>query len=484
MILLRTRNCDQVATTTFKHVTLICNMKKYLFGLLIVLPLSLSACGVMVFVARPNAEFLSQTNDMDHSVILDINHGVEDMWFKIKKPADLTSGSVVTVTPIPNDINLSKINEIQKNEVPNPNLNDKITYEKIASSFIRGSLEKTSLFIVLIPILFIFAVVLLIRSFVNRRKNIEDSESLKKSISWVGSALVVSYLLFFPWSLFIFLSSMMGVGLGGGVSMAGVPTSLGIKYSNTDNITVTYSTTTESGTTLQLIQAENGIGLTSYLERNGLPKSPSNNIVLSRYVKEGYNFAVTFVPVNQGDVILDRYIHISFPSQQLFFPLGVNYADTDDKHGVKAMVLKPVTSQGFLSDFESKEENSMYGMRMNSDSHDSYSGDNLNKKISYYRNDENNPAFSVINFYDSKRNYNYDVFMSVGTPFSLKIFEFITTEAFLFIFVLLLIIFFVYLVHRLVRNKSDNYKKNFLLVIVSLPIILIFILCFLYILMR
>jgi uncharacterized membrane protein YfcA len=453
-------------------------MKKYLFALLVLLPLSLSACGVMVFVARPNAEFLAQTNDMDHSVILDINQGVEDMWFKIKKPADLTSGSVITVTPIPNDISLSKINEINENEIPNPNLNDKVTYQKVINHFLEGLGSKIYMFFFLTPFLFIFAISILIRSRSNKKKNIEDSETLKKGISWTGSAFLVNYFVFFMWFLFGFMSSMIGIGQGGSVTMPGMALSDGMRYSDSDNISIAYSTTTHSGTTLQLIQAENGEGLTSYLERNGLPKSPSNNVVLSRYVKEGYNFAVTYIPVDNSNLINERYIHLSFPSQQLFFPLGVNYADSDDKHAVTVMTLKPVTSKGFSSDFawvNEERRNNIPKMVDDSSAHDTSSQENLNNKITYYRDGSDQPNLSVVHFYYSKKNYNHDVFMSVGIPFSLKFFEFINTQMFLIIAFALIILFFVYLAYLSMRSQSDNFKKNFLLVSVSLPFILIII---------
>lgn len=450
-------------------------MKKYLFGLLVLLPLSLSACGVMVFVARPNAEFLAQTNDMDHSVILDINQGVEDMWFKIKRPADLTSGSVVTVTPIPNDISLSKINEINANEIPNPNLDDKVTYQKIINNFLYGLFSKIYLYFFLTPLLLISGVAFLIRSRSNKKNNIEDNQILKKGISWVGSAFLVNYFLIFVWIMFMFMSSTIGVVMGGALPMPGMALSDGMRYIESDNISIAYSTTTHSGTTLQLIQAENGEGLTSYLERNGLPKSPSNNVVLSRYVKEGYNFAVTYIPVDNSNLINERYIHLSFPSQELFFPLGVNYANSEDKHAVTVMTLKPVTSKGFSSDFawvNEERRNNIPKMMDDNSTHDTSSQENLNNKIMYYRDGSDQPNLSVVHFYDSKKNYNHDVLLNVGMPFSLKFFEYINTQLFLILAFALIILFLVYLAHLLMRNESDNFKKNFLLVSVSLPIIL------------
>jgi hypothetical protein len=395
---------------------------------------------------------------MDHSVIIDLNNGTQDVWFNIKKPADMNDGSIITLMPVPAQSAAITINEIEGSQVPNPSLADKVSYQA-GVRVVLSSLKDWIIipFAILVLLLLVLYIVLFIK-----RNDGTGQPGTKKALLRVSIALI-------PVIIIVGFSvlEMTTLGVGGG-SLGGYGAPL-IPNEN-DQVTIVHQEVTKNGTTLQVIEAQNGTGLADYLERNGLPKSPTNNTVLSRYVSEGYNFAITQTPSTALSENQKRYIHVTFPSERLFFPLGVNYQDSEMMHGVDVMVLKPVVIAGFAPDF------STYGPTHGGDHVEQMA---FNKTISYYKDpqggDFRNPythvGISIVHFFDSVKNYAYDVTMDIGIPQSVKTWAVIFHPAVLFLLIFVLFIVFVSIVTA-VLSKLPRLLQTIITVLITLLTIL------------
>ena len=397
------------------------SLKKYIASLLLLATVSLFACGAMVFIAPQVGDFLQRTYDMDHSSIVDYNNGKEDMWFTIQKLATMQVGAVLTVTPLPADPNTIHVKEIIQDNLPNTYLGKKIISLAILENAISAMWE--IIYKVLPIILGVSATALIISlGYIvwNTIKKRPSSDCIKKVV-YTSSSIIfltiipVTFLFFFGFS-----GSALGIGQGGSIPVPGI--SLGLSGNMEDRVTISYSTTTTEGITMQVVSAEDGKGLTNYLERNGLPKAPSNEETLSRYVDQKMNFVITHVPYEAFYASQKKYIHIDFPSQNIFFPLGVNYANSENKHAVTILVLKPVKMKGFSTNFSDTDENN-----------NQYTDDSIkhrvatnpqNKSISYFageNNREDTPTKRMVYFYDKESAYNYDIMMDIGIPASFTV---------------------------------------------------------------
>ncbi len=386
-------------------------MKKFLFFLLFLLPFGVSACGMIGYIVRPSAEFLERTEDMDHTAILDLNDGIEDVWFNIMKPAGVADGGIITVTPVPAEAALVHVANVAKGEIPS------YPYLQVTHKTLRGYVWKEIfdtlgflipfyLFAALLTIV-ICLIIMLIRRIQGRPMG-----SIKKVAS---AAVFLLFLLIFCWTLLGY--SQQSLGLSGEIVSVSVPKVNMVPVNPEDKVTIAYSTTTK-GMTLQVVSAENGTGLANYLERNGLPKSPANASNLSRYVDQGFNFVITYTPVALLSENDSRYVHVTFPSEKIFFPLAVNYDDNGAAHPVKVLVLKPVLITGYetyLSELPNSKTAHSEGLH-------------LNNAITYYANyNATAPNASIVHFYREPKDYNHDVTMDIGTPTAITNYRLLTS---------------------------------------------------------
>lgn len=442
-------------------------MKKLLTALLLIAPLSLSACGMMVFIAGPNSNFLQKTSDMDHSSILDFNNGVEDMWFTIQKPKEMLGGSILTVVPIPADTSKVIVEEVEKNELPDVSHERQINYTDL---FIHLFPTTYAVITLILPYFFaisfiILAIATIIIS-VNKRKNKPNPIYLKKTVYSSSFTLTISLIVFFALG---FLGSIFSIGVDGGNgphSIIAMPT-IGITPQQEDKITVTYSTTTATGVTMQVISAENGRGLTDYLERNGLPKAPSNEQTLSQYINRKMNFVITQIPSESITNGSKKYIHIAFPNKTIFFPLAVNYVDSEIKHPVTILVLKPVTINGFSTSLKLLENDNEYNSHTNNDIR------NLNKVITYYGYTNSKITSSLVHIYDKEKNYYYDIEMSVGVSTYATFITYIFNPYLFTALILIIIMLFEIFIIKIIEKKSKIIRIIFVGASLILPFFVI-----------
>ncbi len=381
------------------------------------------------YIAVPNSAFLTQTEDMDHTVILDLVGDKESMYMNLKRPAGISAGSLLTVTPIPSEAGAITVEEITGEALPHSDAGSKVTTIDLFRRGINSSLFEMLTFIIL-PLSFLLSLIALVVLLIIIRKKQKaglPNSSRVKFFTYFSAS--VTFLLPAPLFLILFLTAS-GVGTGGSKSVRApaLPGSLGMAMDGDDHVTVSYTTTTKRGTTLQVVSAEDGRGLTNYLERNGLPKQVGNEEVLSGYVKKGMNFVITQTDVANLPDGERSYIHVQFPSENIFFPLGVNYRESKEKHRVEALVLKPITVAGFSTDLSTKEK----------------TGEEKNKTLEYFSEGEN--YSTKVHFFDEAQNYNHDITMKVGKSSKLIFTEFITKLWILFGAFFLLFTLFISLV--------------------------------------
>lgn len=366
-------------------------MKKLLLLALFIAPFSVSACGLIGYIARPSTEFLERTNDMDHTAIIDLNNGIEDTWFNVKKPAGIADGAILTVTPVHATAEAIHVTDIGKKEMPTYNPFYKVSQSTLMSKVGEEVIAWSNSFIPPILLLtFLTMIVCAVIMIRNRVKGIPNKEIIERVI---GTAVSLFAIVIIFWGVIGY--SQQSLGLSGSLA----PTSGlgGMIADSSDHVNIAFSTTTR-GMTLQVVSAEDGKGLTNYLERNGLPKSPTNEENLSRFVSGGFNFVITLTPISVLGENERRYIHVTFPSQKLFFPLSVNYDNSTTPHPVEVLVLKPVVISGYSTDLAKQERK------------------NLNNEISYYGYDPFAPSTSIVHFYRAPKDYYEDVTMDIGIP--------------------------------------------------------------------
>ena len=417
----------------------------------------------MVFIAPQAGDFLQRTYDMDHSSIVDYNNGKEDLWFTIQKPAAMQSGAVLTVTPLPADPTTIHIKEITQDNLPNTYLGKQITSWTILENAISDMWE---IIYKVLPIILVVSTAALIISLGyivwNTIKKRPSSDRVKKVV-YISSSTI--FLAIIPIT-FLFFFGFSGSFLG--ISKVGLSTNMD------DKVTISYITTTVEGITMQIVIAEDGKGLTNYLERNGLPKAPNNEETLSHYVNQKMNFVITHVPYESFLVSQKKYIHINFTSPNIFFPLAVNYTNNEYKHAVTILVLKPVRAKNLSTNF------SDIGEDKNKHTDDSVRYEEEvappNKSISYFTGndlDTNIPTKSMVYFYDKKSNYNYDVTMDIGAATSLTAGVKMMNGWVLFILLLLAFIKIVCLCTDFVKRRSRNIRILFIISPFVLPAIVI-----------
>lgn len=426
-------------------------MKKLVL-LLLLTPLSLFACGMLSYIALPNSSFLTQTEDMDHSVILDLVDGKESMYMNLKSPEGVSSGKLLTVTPVPAEASTITVEEITAPELPASDQGTRISFSRLFENTISSSFFQKVLGFTL-PLLFVVSLIALVALLIIIRKKQKGgiASSGKIKFALYVSATVALLLPVFILVLLVVFNTLDTVNTQS-ISSSGMPTkSPGMILQEDDHVTISYSTTTKRGTTLQVISAENGQGLTNYLERNGLPKQADNENVFGVYVEKKMNFVITQTDISKLPEGEKSYTHVQFPSETIFFPLGVNYHDSDEKHPVEALVLKPVTVSGFSTDL----------------SKDGIPKPLKNKTLTYYKE---GPNYSTrVHFFDEERNYNHDITMNIGKSSKLILAEFITKSWTLFT---LFVILFALLVSTISLGVS-KLPKILRVVYVLLPLVLI-----------
>lgn len=385
-------------------------MKKLLLLVLFLAPLGVSACGLIGYIARPSGEFLERTNDMDHTAVIDLNNGIEDTWFNVKKPAGITDGAILTVTPVHARAEDIHVAGIEKNAMPTYSPYDKVSHTTLMSEVRHAVFDWLDFSVpILLVLTFLTMIVCAIIMVRNRVKGIPNKEIVGRM---AGTAMSLFAIVIIFWGGIGYIQQ--SAGLSGSIISTRGPS--GMFVDSSDRVNITYSTITK-GMTLQVLSAEDGKGLTNYLERNGLPKSPANEENLTRFVGSGFNFVITYTPMAVLGENERRYVHVMFPSQKLFFPLSVNFDNNLTPHPVHVLVLKPVVIPGYSTDLAKEEQK------------------NLNNAISYYGRDSSGPRrssiiapdTSVVHFYRAPKDYNEDVTMDIGIPNVIKFYKILSS---------------------------------------------------------
>ncbi len=373
-------------------------MKKLLLLALFLAPIGVSACGLIGYIARPSAEFLERTDDMDHTAIIDLNNGIEDTWFNVKRPTGIADGAILTVTPVHATAEAIHVVDIGKNEMPTYNPYYKVSHTTLVSKVGEAVMAWANYYIPIVLLLaFLTMIVCAIIMARNRVKGIPNKEIIERM---AGTAISLFAIVIIFWGVIGY--SQSSLGLSGTVVSTLAPGRMVVDSS--DRVNIAFSTTTR-GMTLQVVSAEDGRGLMNYLERNGLPKSPANEENLSRFVRDGFNFVITYTPISVLGENDRRYVHVTFPSQKLLFPLSVNYDNGTAPHPVEVLVLKSVVIPGYSTDLGKQERK------------------NLNNAISYYGYDSFAPNTSVVHFYRAPKDYKEDVTMDIGIPKVISFYE-------------------------------------------------------------